>query len=165
MPYFGQEIFLKAQEKGPLTTPAYREALDKCRRLSRAEGLDAVLDQHRLDALVAPTGAPGVGHRPGERRPLRRRQLDARGGLRLPVAQPADGLRVRAAGRALVLRPRLERARARQARLRLRAGDPPPPPAALPAHGRSRSIRRLTGAGFANRGRRRRYLARVALCL
>jgi amidase len=58
MPYFGQELFLKAQEKGPLTTPAYREALERCRRLSRAEGLDAVMDEHRLDALVAPTGAP-----------------------------------------------------------------------------------------------------------
>jgi amidase len=58
MPYFGQELFLKAQAKGPLTTPAYREALDKCRRLSRKEGLDAVLEAHRLDALVAPTGAP-----------------------------------------------------------------------------------------------------------
>jgi amidase len=58
MPYFGQEIFLKAVEKGPLTTPAYREALEKCGRLSRREGLDAVLDRHRLDALVAPTGAP-----------------------------------------------------------------------------------------------------------
>jgi amidase len=58
MPYFGQEIFLKAVEKGPLTTPAYREALEKCERLSRKEGLDAVLDRHRLDALVAPTGAP-----------------------------------------------------------------------------------------------------------
>ncbi|HXK11424.1 MAG TPA: amidase [Vicinamibacteria bacterium] len=58
MPYFGQELFLKAQEKGPLTTPAYQDALQKCRRLSRKEGLDAVLDQHRLDALVAPTGAP-----------------------------------------------------------------------------------------------------------
>ena len=58
MPYFGQELFLKAQEKGPLTTPAYREALDKCRRLSRREGLDSVFDKHRLDAVVAPTGAP-----------------------------------------------------------------------------------------------------------
>ena len=58
MPYFGQDIFLKAQEKGPLTTPAYKEALDKCRRLSRRDGLDVVLDKHRLDALVAPTGAP-----------------------------------------------------------------------------------------------------------
>ncbi len=59
MPFFGQEIFLKAQEKGPLTTPAYREALEKCRRLARKDGLDAVLTGHRLDALVAPTGAPG----------------------------------------------------------------------------------------------------------
>jgi amidase len=58
MPYFGQELFLRAQEKGPLTTPAYLEALEKNRRLSRAEGLDAVMDQHRLDALVAPTGGP-----------------------------------------------------------------------------------------------------------
>jgi amidase len=58
MPFFGQELFLKAQEKGPLTTPAYIEALATCRRLSREEGLDAVLDRHRLDALVAPTGSP-----------------------------------------------------------------------------------------------------------
>ena len=58
MPYFGQELFLKAEEKGPLTTPAYRDALDKNQRLSRAEGIDAVMDQHRLDALVAPTGGP-----------------------------------------------------------------------------------------------------------
>jgi amidase len=58
MPYFGQEIFLKAVEKGPLTTPAYREALETCGRLARAEGLDAVIEKHRLEALVAPTGAP-----------------------------------------------------------------------------------------------------------
>jgi amidase len=58
MPYFGQELFLRAQEKGPLTTPAYREALEKNRRLSRAEGIDAVMNEHRLDALIAPTGGP-----------------------------------------------------------------------------------------------------------
>ena len=58
MPYFGQEILLKALEKGPLTTPEYREALETCGRLSRREGLDLVLDQHRLDAIVAPTGTP-----------------------------------------------------------------------------------------------------------
>ena len=58
MPFFGQEVFLKAQEKGPLSTPAYKEALEKCGRLSRKEGLDAVLGEHRLDAIVAPTGAP-----------------------------------------------------------------------------------------------------------
>jgi amidase len=58
MPYFGQEIFLAAQEKGPLTDKAYLDAAEKCRRLSRAEGIDKVMDQHRLDALVAPSGGP-----------------------------------------------------------------------------------------------------------
>ena len=58
MPYFGQEIFHKAQEKGPLTTPEYLKALETCRRMTRKEGLDAVFGEHRLDALVAPTGAP-----------------------------------------------------------------------------------------------------------
>ena len=58
MPYFGQEIFALAQEKGPLTDDAYIEALARCRRLSRAEGLDAVMAQHTLDAIVAPTGSP-----------------------------------------------------------------------------------------------------------
>ncbi len=58
MPYFGQELFLKAQELGPLTEKEYLEALEKNRRLSRTEGLDAVMDQHQLDAVVAPTGGP-----------------------------------------------------------------------------------------------------------
>jgi amidase len=58
MPYFGQEIFLMAEEKGPLTDDAYIEALARCRRLSRTEGLDVVMAEHRLDALVAPTGGP-----------------------------------------------------------------------------------------------------------
>jgi amidase len=56
MPYFGQELFLQAEAKGPLTAPAYRTALSTCRRLARTLGLDAVMAQHRLDALVAPTG-------------------------------------------------------------------------------------------------------------
>lgn len=58
MPWFGQELFLEAQERGPLTDRSYRKALARCRRLSREKGLDAVLDTHRLDALVAPTGSP-----------------------------------------------------------------------------------------------------------
>jgi amidase len=58
LPYFGQELFVKAAAKGPLTDAAYTEALAKNLRLSRAEGLDAVLQQHSLDALVAPTGSP-----------------------------------------------------------------------------------------------------------
>jgi amidase len=58
MPIFGQEIFRMANEKGPLTTPAYRNALAKCRRLSRRQGIDALVARHRLDAIVAPTGGP-----------------------------------------------------------------------------------------------------------
>jgi amidase len=58
LPYFGQENFLKAQEKGPLTDQAYLDALEKCRRLSRDEGIDAVMDKHQLDAIVAPSGGP-----------------------------------------------------------------------------------------------------------
>ncbi|KAB2957122.1 MAG: amidase [Thermoanaerobaculia bacterium] len=58
MPWFGQEIFEKAEAKGSLTDEAYAKALDDCRRLSRAEGLDAVFATHRLDALVCPSMGP-----------------------------------------------------------------------------------------------------------
>jgi amidase len=58
MPYFGQEIFLLAQAKGPLTEQAYLDALANNRRLGRAEGIDEVLNDLQLDALVAPTGSP-----------------------------------------------------------------------------------------------------------
>ncbi|HEX9280229.1 MAG TPA: amidase [Gemmatimonadales bacterium] len=58
MPFFGQDLLLKAQAKRDLTTPEYVDALAKCRRLTRDEGLMAVLDQHKLDAIVAPTGNP-----------------------------------------------------------------------------------------------------------
>src|SRR6266699_375465 len=58
MPYFGQELFLQAQEKGPLTDQAYRDALAKDQRLSRTEGLDVAFARDSLDAIVAPTGSP-----------------------------------------------------------------------------------------------------------
>ena len=58
MPCFAQEIFVRAQEKGPLTSTAYRAARAKCRRLSRTEGIDAALAKHRVRALIAPTGGP-----------------------------------------------------------------------------------------------------------
>lgn len=59
MPYFGQDLFTKAQAKGPLTDKAYRDALAKNHRLSRKEGIDFVMDKNKLDALIAPTGGPG----------------------------------------------------------------------------------------------------------
>jgi amidase len=58
MPYFGQDLFLKAEAKGPLTTKEYVDALQKNRQLARTEGIDALMNKHNLDALVAPTGGP-----------------------------------------------------------------------------------------------------------
>ncbi len=58
MPYFGQEIFLEAQGKGPLTDQDYLKALDKDRLLARIQGIDAIMAEQRLDALIAPTGGP-----------------------------------------------------------------------------------------------------------
>jgi amidase len=56
--YFGQEILVSAQKKGPLTSEAYRKALTTCGARARALGIDAVMTKFRLDALVAPTGSP-----------------------------------------------------------------------------------------------------------
>ena len=58
MPYFAQEIMIRAEAKGPLTSPEYQKALAKNLRLSRTEGIDAVMIKHKLDALIAPTGGP-----------------------------------------------------------------------------------------------------------
>ena len=58
MPYFGQDLFLKAQEKGLLTEKEYLDAVAKNHQLARVEGIDAVMDKNKLDAIVAPTGGP-----------------------------------------------------------------------------------------------------------
>jgi amidase len=58
MPYFGQEIFEMAEKKGPLSDAKYVAARAKCVNLSRAQGIDAVMTKHKLDALVAPTQGP-----------------------------------------------------------------------------------------------------------
>lgn len=58
MPYFGQELFITAAAKGPLSTPEYITALETAQRMARDEGIDAVMQTHRLDAIVAPTGSP-----------------------------------------------------------------------------------------------------------
>jgi amidase len=58
MPYFGQDLFLKAEAKGPLTEKAYIDALEKNHQLARTEGIDATMDKYHLDAIVAPTGGP-----------------------------------------------------------------------------------------------------------
>jgi len=58
MLYFGQDILIKAQEKGPLSSADYQDALKDNLRLSRKEGIDAVMEEHRLDAIMAPSGGP-----------------------------------------------------------------------------------------------------------
>jgi amidase len=58
MPYFGQEIMIQAQAKGPLTEKKYIDALANDLKLSRTDGIDATMDKYKLDAIVAPTGGP-----------------------------------------------------------------------------------------------------------
>ncbi len=58
MPFFGQELFERAQAKGPLTEPAYLKAREDAMRLAGREGLLAALDGHKLDAVIAPSLSP-----------------------------------------------------------------------------------------------------------
>ena len=58
MPYFGQELFERAQAKGPLTDPAYVKARETALRLARHEGLLAALDRDALEAVLAPSMSP-----------------------------------------------------------------------------------------------------------
>ena len=58
MPWFGQEIFIRAQQRGPLSDKKYIDARARCIRLARTEGIDAVMTAHRLDAIVCPSNQP-----------------------------------------------------------------------------------------------------------
>lgn len=58
MPYFGQELFIKSESKGPLTEKEYQDAVTKNHQLARVDGIEALMDKHHLDAIVAPTGGP-----------------------------------------------------------------------------------------------------------
>lgn len=58
MPYFKQGIFESSAKKGPLTDKEYTEALATCRKYSREEGIDQVVNEHKLDAIVGPSNAP-----------------------------------------------------------------------------------------------------------
>ena len=58
MPWFGQDIFVSAEKKGPLTEDAYLKALASLKRLAGPDGIDATMQQHKLDAIIAPTGGP-----------------------------------------------------------------------------------------------------------
>ncbi|WP_249124971.1 amidase [Saccharopolyspora erythraea] len=95
MPHFGQETLEMVDAlSGDLADPAYLSALATMRRLARDEGIDAVMSEHRLDALVAPTGGPAwkIDHVHGD--------PDARGSALVPglagypaISVPAGAVR------------------------------------------------------------------------
>jgi amidase len=58
MPFFAQELFIQAEAKAPLTDPKYLKARADCVRLSRQDGIDALLAKHKLDAIVTLTSGP-----------------------------------------------------------------------------------------------------------
>lgn len=58
MPWFGQDLLLRAQARGPLDTPGYRRARERARRIAGERGIDAAFRRHRLDAIVAPSNGP-----------------------------------------------------------------------------------------------------------
>jgi amidase len=58
MPWFGQELFIMADKKGPLTDKVYLKEVADLKRLAGKEGIDATLQKNRLDAIIAPTGGP-----------------------------------------------------------------------------------------------------------
>jgi len=62
MQYFQQDLLERAQAKGTLTEKAYLDARARCVKLSRAEGIDAVIEKYKLDAIVAPTAGPATRH-------------------------------------------------------------------------------------------------------
>jgi len=57
MHWFGQEIFIAAAEKGPLTDRAYHDALEKSKQIAR-EAIDRALAGDDLDLIIAPTNGP-----------------------------------------------------------------------------------------------------------
>ncbi len=69
MPYFGQEIFKLAEEKGPLSSEEYKTALEKCQKLAREDGIDKVMQENQLDAIIAPSGGPAwlIDYKKGDR--------------------------------------------------------------------------------------------------
>ena len=107
MPFFGQEIFERAQAKGPLTDAAYVKARDTARRLAGKDGLLAALDRDKLDAADRAEHVAGVADRSRARRSFRRRRL--RHGRRRGHAEPhrADRRQPRPAARPDVHGPRV----------------------------------------------------------
>jgi len=114
---------IKAQAKGPLTERKYRMALARNHRLTRTLGIDAVMNKHRLDAIIAPTGGPPWPTRFGQRGSLHGWIFECVRRCRLSAHHCACWLRVWIAGGNFILRPRVDRTKVDHLRLRVRASD------------------------------------------
>ena len=136
MPYFGQDFFLKSEQKGPLSEQEYLDALALNQRLSRAEGIDFVMDKFKLDALVAPDRRPRVDHRLDQWRPCSGRQFKRRGSCRLSQHQRDGRKSLGFAGWHLFFRACMERTHAVEDRVRVRATDEGAKTTALSERGR-----------------------------
>jgi amidase/aspartyl-tRNA(Asn)/glutamyl-tRNA(Gln) amidotransferase subunit A len=58
MPWFGQDLFELAEARQADQQDAYEQALNQAKQAAGQDGIDAVLTQHKLDLLIAPTGGP-----------------------------------------------------------------------------------------------------------
>ena len=125
---------------GPLTDYQYLEALAKCRRLARTEGIDAVMDKHKLDAIVAPTMGPAclTDLVNGDR--WLGGSTSAGGRCRISEHHGAGRLRVWPAAGPVILRPGVERADTVETRLRVRAGNQAAQAAAILGDGTPRNL-------------------------
>ena len=91
MPLFDQELLRQAEAKGRLTEKAYKDARAACLKATRSNGIDAVLAQHKLDAIVSLTSGPAwlIDH--SKRRLRYRRLFLAGGGRRLSAHYRSGG--------------------------------------------------------------------------
>jgi amidase len=58
MPYFEQELMIKAEAKGPVTSRDYRDLVGRLNKLAKQDGIDATMSKLALDAIIAPTDGP-----------------------------------------------------------------------------------------------------------
>ena len=56
--YFGQDLFVLADAKGPLTAPEYQRARVDSWGYAGKFGIDGIMAKYQVDALVAATGGP-----------------------------------------------------------------------------------------------------------
>jgi len=58
MPYFEQDLFIKAEARGPLSSKAYRDLESRLSHASKGDGIDKLMQDHKLDAMICPTDSP-----------------------------------------------------------------------------------------------------------